>query len=377
MALSVHTVDAVVVGGGIMGCATAYYLRRAGVSRVAVIERDSLCSGSTGRCAGGFRQQFPTVDECRLAKDSIGMIETLTDELGYDMEVRQGGYLVLSYTEEHAKDAKEKIAMQNGIGIPVRWMEVPEIESFAPWLNSDEGFVGAAFCPTDGTLNPFKMTYAYAKKFQNLGGEIYQHTEVKEIKALPGGGFKTVTTEGEFSSPLLFNCAGAYSAKIGDMLGHAIPIVPLAREKIITEPVKYFQPFLCNSPLHTLHFNQTEHGSFLMSCANMSIKQRGDLRNTWRFTQETADAVARLLPVLKKVRILRQWAGYYETTPDGKPFIGGIEGIKGFYQSAGYNGHGLMLAPAATKAIVDEALGNAVPQWYSAFNMARVEKKAN
>lgn len=375
MAGPVHAVGAIVIGGGIMGCTAAYYLLKSGIRNVAVLERYSVCSGSTGRCAGGFRQQFPTIDECRLAKESVKIIEGIEDELGADVEFNQGGYLVLSYTEEHAKDAKKKIAMQQSIGIPVRWMEVPEIEQMAPWLNGDEGFLGAAWCPTDGTLNPFKMTFAYANKVKQLGGRIYQDTEVTGIDVLPSGGFTVHTANGDFGSELLFNCAGAFSAKIGGMLGREIPIVPLAREKIITEPVKFFQPFLCNSPLHTLHFNQTRHGSFLMSCQNMRLKQRSDLRNTWRFTEETADAVSRLLPVLRNVRILRQWAGYYETTKDGKPFIGGIEGLSGFWQTAGFNGHGLMLAPAASKALVNKALGKKVPEWFSAFDMARIDKK--
>jgi len=367
------TADAVVIGGGMMGCATAYYLAKAGVRNVVLLEKYSVCSGSTGRCAGGFRQQFPTAPEVQLAMDSIRKLETLQEELEADFEFRQGGYLVLSYTEEHAVSAKETIAMQQELGLPVVWQTPEEISQMAPWLNREEGYVGGAWCPTDGVLNPFKLNFAFADAFRRLGGTIRQYTPVTGIGALAGGSYAVHTPEEAIAAGLLVNCTGAYSAEIGEMLGHPIPVVPLAREKIVTEPVRFFQPFLCNSPLHTLHFNQTKHGSFLMSCANMSIKQRGDFKNTWRFTQETAEAVRRLVPCLAKVKILRQWAGFYETTADGKPFIGGIEGLENYAQTLGYNGHGMMLAPAAAAAVVDGVLGKEVPDWYPAFAMSRLE----
>jgi len=105
----------------------------------------------------------------------------------------------------------------------------------------------------------------------------------------------------------------------------------------------------------------------------MSIKQRHDLKNTWRFSQETADAVRRIVPALGKLKILRQWSGYYETTPDGKPLIGGIEGLKGYAMAVGFNGHGMMLAPAVGKAIVNYSLGESLPEWFEAFNIKRLK----
>ena len=367
------TANAVVIGGGIMGCATAYYLEKAGLKNVVLLERNIVCSGSTGRCAGGFRQQFPTVPECQMAKESVDMIKKLEVELDSDIEYNEGGYLVLAYTEEQLADAREKIAMQNELGIDVRWMEVDEIVEMAPWLNKDEGFIGASFCPSDGILNPFKLTMAYADAFKKLGGSIMQHTDVEDITIQANMGYTVHTNEGDISTDLLFNCTGAHSDKIGQMLGYDIPVIALAREKIVTEPVKLFQPFLCHSPLHTVHFNQTKNGNFLMSCANMSIKQRHDLKNTWRFSQETADAVRRIVPALGKLKILRQWSGYYETTPDGKPLIGGIEGLKGYAMAVGFNGHGMMLAPAVGKAIVNYSLGESLPEWFEAFNIKRLK----
>lgn len=367
-----NSAQTVIIGGGVMGLATAYYLAKNGMKDLVVIEKNTVCSGSSGRCAGGFRQQFPTVPEVQMAMDSIKLLEKLEAELEAEFEFRQGGYLVLSYDDDHATKTQETMAMQQSLGLDVVWKSHSQIASMAPWLNTEEGFIGGAFCQTDGVLNPFKMVSAYEKAFLRLGGKVYSNSEVKKITKLVDDSFIVHTDEHNISCSILINCCGAFGKRIGEMLGIDVPVVPLAREKIVTEPVKFFQPFLCHSPLHTLHFNQTSHGSFLMSCANMAIKQRGDLKNTWRFTHETALAVSRLLPALSKVKIVRQWAGFYETTPDGQPFIGKVNGLKNYYQNLGYNGHGLMLAPASGLAVAADILGLEVPSWYSTFAMDRL-----
>ena len=364
------TADAVVIGGGAIGAATAWYLEKYGVKKVILLERGEILSGSTGRCAGGFRHQFPTVPECLMAKDSLAKIAVLQEELNEDFEYNKGGYLVLSYTEKDAEEAKKKIAMQNQLGIRVRWMEPDEIEQMAPWINRSEGYLGAAWGPDDGMVNPFKFTLAFIHAFQRKGGMVFCHTPVVSIHH-HAGTFDVGTSSGSVNTPLLFNCTGAYSRRIGDMLGIDIPVTPLAREKIVTEPLKPLQPFLCNSPRHVLHFNQTKNGNFLMSCANLSIRQRTDLKNTWLFAQETAEAVRRLVPALGKVKILRQWAGFYETTPDGKPLIGSFDGLDGYEMAVGFNGHGMMMAPGAGSAIVKQALGEPVPDWFDSFPTTR------
>ncbi len=373
MVVKRQTAQAVIIGGGVMGLATAYYLAKNGMQDVVVVEKNTVCSGSSGRCAGGFRQQFPTVPEVQMAMDSVKLLETLEDELDYEFEFRQGGYLVLSYNEEHAAQAKKTMAMQQEVGLGVEWKNHSQIVDMAPWLNTDEGFTGAAWCPTDGVVNPFKMVFAYEHAFTRLGGKVYPHNEVKNITRIADDNFIVHTDKHEIFCSMLINCTGAFGKRIGAMLGVNIPVVPMAREKIITERVKFFQPFLCHSPLHTLHFNQTQCGSFLMSCANLHIKQRDDLKNTWRFTHETASAVGRLVPALKNIKIVRQWAGFYEATPDGQPYLGKIDGLKNYYQNLGYNGHGLMLAPSAGSALAAQILGNEVPVWYDTFAMNRLQ----
>lgn len=366
------TFDAIVIGGGIVGSATAYYLERAGIEKVAMIERGGLCDGSTGKCAGGFRQQFPTVSECMLAMQSCKIMSSLSEELGEDIEFNQGGYLTLAYTEEQMKIAKEKISMHRDLGIDVSWLDVQEIRSMAPWLNEKEGFLGASFCQTDGVVNSVKMSLAYARAAKNYGCELHLYSEATGIKVNSDRTFTIYTSNNNFNTKLLYICTGAYSAKIGRMLGFEIPVVPLAREKMITAPIEFFQPFLCVSPFHELHFNQTPNGSFYMSCGKNLIK-RSEPSITHAFAQATRSAIARLVPKLAQVNIICHWSGLYETTPDGKPFIGKISKYEGLHIAAGFNGHGLMLAPAAAKELVSCSLGKKAPEWFDSFNIMRLK----
>jgi len=367
--------DIAVVGGGIMGCSTAYYLAKAQVGKVILIEQNALGSGSTGSCAGGFRQQFPTIAECQLAKESVDILSGLEAELDYDFKFRQGGYLILSYSEEESNKMLTQIRMQQGLGIPAAWLTTKEIVSMAPWLNADEGFVGASWCPTDGVLDPGLLTQGYAGKFAERGGIICSDTPVRCILR-QGKNFVLRSDRQSIHAGFLVNCTGAYSGRFGLMLGLDIPVRAVAKEKMSTEPLPLTQPFLCNSSKHGLHFCQNSSGSYLMSCSKIDRAEADDLRITQQFAQATSAAIRQLVPGLATARVLRQWAGFYEITPDGLPLIGNAEGIDNYAQSVGFNGHGTMLAPAAARALAASIIGKTLPEWFSAFAMSRLQAQS-
>lgn len=370
MVISKKIADAVVIGGGIMGCSAAYYLLKAGVRDVILVERGELCAGSTGKCAGGVRQRFPSLPETLLAKESLEILANVSKELSADVEYRKGGYLDLIYTHEEEKIAKDQMAWQRGLGIDIEWLTVEKIKKFAPWLNEEDGFRGAVYCPSDGMLNPIKLTKAYALAINRMNGDFRLYTSVTNITRKESE-FKINTTNGEIVSKLLVNCTGTYAPDIGEMIGYKIPIKAVTREKLLTESVDFIQSFLCNSLLHKMHFNQLDNGCFMMGCATTN---NTNMQTTKNFKDVTVSAFSSLVPNLSKIKIIRHWAGYYENTPDGKPFIGGINGINGYGHSIGFNGHGLMLAPAATKACVQYLLNQKTPEWFSTFDIARLKQ---
>ncbi|RLF62510.1 MAG: FAD-binding oxidoreductase, partial [Thermoplasmata archaeon] len=177
----IEKADVVIVGGGVNGCALAYELSSRGVE-VAVIERKHLAAGATGRCGAGIRQQWSAKENAALAIESVKIFEHLEEELGSNIGLRQGGYLIAIHDEEDMKQAEKNVEMQRSLGLDVSILESDEINDVVPILDV-EGMnaIGATFCPTDGHADPFKTTHAYANAAMRKGAKIYKFTEVQDI----------------------------------------------------------------------------------------------------------------------------------------------------------------------------------------------------
>ena len=150
-----RTADIVIIGGGVVGSALAYELTLRGANNIIILEKSYISSGSTGRCGAGVRQQWGLEMNCRLAKGSVDKFETLSEELDYDIEFRQGGYLVLAHTDSQVAQFEKNIALQNSVGIPSRFVSREEAREICPPINTNS-FIKATYCPTDGHANPFK-----------------------------------------------------------------------------------------------------------------------------------------------------------------------------------------------------------------------------
>jgi sarcosine oxidase subunit beta len=172
----------VIIGAGISGCSIAYNLAVKGVKDIIVLDKSYLTSGSTGRCGAGIRQQWGTKMNCLLAKASIEFFESAKETLEYegDIEFKQEGYLLVSSSEEEDEEFRKNVELQQSLGIPSRKITKEEAKEIVPHLNTDV-INGAAFCKTDGHLNPFKMTDAYYQAAKRLGVKFYFYEEVKDI----------------------------------------------------------------------------------------------------------------------------------------------------------------------------------------------------
>ncbi|HCX78443.1 MAG TPA: FAD-dependent oxidoreductase, partial [Firmicutes bacterium] len=207
--MSKNTAEVVIIGGGISGCATAYYLAKLGVTDIVVIEKDFLASGSTGRCGAGVRQQWGLKMNVLLSKESIKAYETLNEELdtGLDIEFKQEGYLMLAYTEKMVEQYKKNVALQKALGIEVELITSEEAKEIVPYLNT-EGLLAATFCPTDGHINPFITTNSYAEAARRLGVRILTFTEVTGIDVEKGRVVAVETTKGKIFTNKVLNAAG-------------------------------------------------------------------------------------------------------------------------------------------------------------------------
>ena len=350
--MMIKNADIVIIGGGVIGCSIAYNLSKLGAEDIVLLEKNTLASGSTGRCGAGIRQQFGTKMNCILARESIKIFENLSEELDYDIELNQGGYLILAYTEKEVNQFKKNVALQQSLGIDSKFITVKEAKEIAPPLNT-EGVLAATFCSTDGHADPFKTNFAYAEAAKRLGVKIYTFTEVKEIETKNNRVVAVNTDKGKIFTSIVVNAAGGYSGVIGKMAGLDLPVYSQRHQILITEPVdSLFRPMLMSFS-HNFYCQQTPHGSIIMGFGDPNEPKGYNINSSWQFAREMAQKMTAVVPLLKEVSMVRQWAGLYNVSPDAQPILGEHPKMSGFYMAIGFSGHGFMLAPITSKLIAE------------------------
>lgn len=345
-----RTAEIVIVGGGVNGAACAYNLARRGMKNIVVLEKGYPGCGATGRCGGGIRQQWGLDENISLAHESVKLYEGLSEELGFNVFFRQGGYLMLVHDEEEHNLVKTTIPRQNALGVPTRLLDPKEIAELAPGLNLD-GTIAGAYCPTDGTAYPYAVLWGYAEAARKLGAKIYLRTEVQSIAPLPSGGFEIKTNNATFHAPRLLNVAGARTRDIARMLDINVPTHPVCHEIAVTEPLKPFLEPMVISVKKGFYFSQSLRGEVVGGIGDDHEIESHSNKSSAKFLFKYASALREAFPALGRARIIRQWAGSYDMSPDHRPIVGGVDGVDGYYHACGFSGHGFMLAPIVSKLL--------------------------
>lgn len=275
-----------IVGGGIIGCAIAYFLGKLGESSIILFEKSYLSSGATGRCGGGIRQQWSSRENVRLAKRSVKFFERFEEELGVDIEYRQGGYLLLAFNEKEVEQFERNVQMQRNEGLNVEVLTKREVKKRYPFINTN-GLKMATFCQKDGHANPHKATFAFANAAKDFGIKIYTREEVLDIQK-ERGNYRIITNKGEYICEVLVNAAGPWSKEIGKMMGVELPTESFRHQIFVTEPVEYFFPFMAISFSKNFYMRQTLHGNFIMGQGDKDEKPGINRNVTFRFEKEMA-----------------------------------------------------------------------------------------
>ncbi len=341
-----NSAEVVIIGGGISGCSIAYNLAKKGVNNIVVLEKNYICSGSTGRCGAGVRMQWGTEMNWKIAKKSIEFFENANEILEYDRDVdfKQSGYLLVADTEKEVDQFKRNIEVQHDCGVPSRLLTLDEAREIVPHLNTDV-LKGAAFCGRDGFLNPFKTTDAYYKAAKRLGVEFNTFTEAVGFKVESGKITGVETTKGFISTNIVVNAANAYAKNLCDMIDMDIPVYSERHQILVTEPVEPMQGPMVMSFGLNFYVQQSPEGSFIMGRGDTNEPRDLRVTSSWHFVEEMAKTVNMVLPPISKLRMVRQWAGLYNMTPDKQPIYDKAENVEGFYLAAGYSGHGFMFGP--------------------------------
>lgn len=369
--------NVVIIGGGIVGCAISYELAKRGVKDIVLVERSYLTSGATGRCGAGVRQQWGTEMNLRLSIGSVKRFETLKEELGYDKDIEfvQTGYFMPAYTEKQVDQFKKNIELQRKFGLKVDFLSPNEARKIVPIVSLD-GLLGATFCDKDGHCNPFQVTYAYAEAAKRLGVNINTFTEVIGIKT---NGYEVkcvITNKGNIDCDIIINSAGGWSQVIGQMAGVKIPTYSERHQILVTEPIEpLFRPMVM-SFYHNFYTQQEPNGSILMGFGDSNEPKDYNMGHTYKFLMNVTKVVIDVLPSLKKTRLLRQWSGLYNISPDKTPIIGEAPNLKGFYVACGFSGHGFMIAPMTSTLLAQMICGEdpSIPEVKSKLDLGRFDR---
>ena len=350
--------DIVIIGGGITGCALAFELAKRGRKDILLVEKGYLTSGATGRCGAGIRQQWGTVLNATLSRDSTRIFEHLEEYTGYsgNCGLNQGGYLIVAYTEGEWAQFQKNLDLQHSLGIDVQKLDPKGAKELVPHLNT-EGLYGATFCQTDGHADPFHCTFAYAKAAEKLGVEIATYTEVTGLRMNGDKIAGVETSNGYVEAGMVINAAGFNASKITQMVGLDVPVLPERHQIIITEPVNHIQGPMVISFHYHIYCQQTPHGSFIMGIGDPAEPVGYNIKSSVKFLEDCATQITSVLPILKDIRIVRQWAGLYDMSPDRNPIIDEMKGVSGLYTVAGFSGHGFMVAPKTAIIIAQHLTG--------------------
>ncbi len=364
--------EVVIIGGGITGCGVAYNLAKKGLTDVVLVEKNYLASGATGRCGGGIRQQFTTEWNIKLAMESVKKFEKMNEELGIDIEYEQGGYLIIAVEENEVKEFKKNVKLQNKLGLDSKFISPSEAKEIVPYLN-EEDILGATFCQSDGHAYPFRVVGGYAKRAEEMGVEINRFTEVKSIKKENGEIKSVMTNRGEIKTNIVVNAAGGYSREIGKMVGVKMPNKPFRHEILATERYKHILDPMIISFKYGIYFSQQRHGEIVGGIGDPDEPSSYNIKSSLKFVERFTSVLGKILPAFKNLNIVRQWAGFYDVTPDAQPILGYTEGVDTLIQANGYSGHGFMVAPKVTELIAELIVDGKTSLPIDELNLKRFE----
>ncbi|MCL2367114.1 MAG: FAD-binding oxidoreductase [Oscillospiraceae bacterium] len=369
--------DVVIVGGGIIGCSVAFELAKRGRKDVLVIEREYLTSGATGRCGAGIRQQWGSVLNATLAVESTHIFENLEEYTGYDRScgLNQGGYLLVAYTEKEWAQFQKNLQVQHSVGVDSYAVDLDGIKEIVPHINT-EGMLGACFCAKDGHADPFHCTYAYARGAQRMGVDIETYTTVTGFGVENGRISAVETSKGTVKANVVINCTGGYAAQMAALVGDELPITPERHQILITEPVAHIMNPMVMSLHRHFYVQQTPHGSVIMGIGDPTEPVSHNIRSSWQYLEHNAWLVTQTLPAFRSLRVVRQWGGSYDMSPDRNPIINEAADARGFISVAGFSGHGFMVAPRTAILLANHLTGQEDSLDIQRFSVERYETGA-
>jgi sarcosine oxidase subunit beta len=367
--------DVVIIGAGIHGLATAYYLgKRHGVKKIALLDKGYLGSGNSGRNTAILRSNYRTPEGIPFYDASVKLYEQMSQELGWNVLFSQCGHLTLAHTDSSLTGLRVRAENNQVLGVDSKLIFPDEIKRMVPAIDITRRarfpIMAALYHPPGGVIRHDAVVWGYARACDRMDIEIHPYTEVTGIRVEKGRALSVATTRGNVAAGAVLNVTAGWASTISKMAGVPLPIVSHQLQACVTEPLKPFlDKVIVSATLH-VYVNQTDKGELVLG-AEIDPYQSYSMRSTLPTLEQIAGHTLDLFPQLHGLRILRQWAGVCDMTPDYAPIIGRAEEVENFYMDVGWGTYGFKAGPIAGQCTAELIATGKTPALIQAFSPGR------
>jgi sarcosine oxidase subunit beta len=364
--------DVVIIGGGAHGLATAYYLtKNHGVKDIAILEKSYMGSGGSGRNTTIIRSNYRTPEGAEFYRESVRLYEELSQDLNYNTMFSQHGHLTLAHSDRGMIVSAERAEVNQILGIDSRVVGRDEVKEICPQIHLDGAFPvqGALYHPPGGIIRHDAVVWGYARGADRGGAEIHQGVEVTGIDVAAGRVTGVQTNRGAIACETVVACTAGWSTQIAEMAGVRLPIWTTILQACVTEPVKPFlDTIIVSGQLH-IYVSQTDRGEFLMG-SGVEPYPTFSSTGTFPFLEELCAYMLELFPQLAGTKILRQWTGLCDMTPDFSPVMG-VTPVDGFIVDCGWGTYGFKASPIVGTTIAELVATKNTPRLIEPFKLER------
>jgi sarcosine oxidase subunit beta len=366
--------DVVIIGGGVHGLAAAYYLAaNHGISNVAVLDKGYIGGGGSGRNTAILRSNYLTPEGVRFYERSMDLYRGLAADLNFNVMFARRGHLTLAHNDGSLRTMRWRAEVNKLQGVDSGVIGPDEIKRLVPYMDVSAGarypILGALYHPPGGIIRHDAVVWGYARGADARGVHIHQDTEVTGIDVARGKVTGVRTSRGPVSAPVVLNCTAGWSTLICDMAGVRVPVQTFPLQAAVTEPVRPFLGAVVVSGSLHVYVSQTDRGELVFG-ASVDPYPSYSMRGSLDFIEGLAGHVLELMPSLARLRLLRQWAGLCDMTPDFSPIMGPTP-VDGFLVDIGWGTYGFKAGPVSGEAMAATIAAGKPPPLIAPFGLDR------
>ena len=366
--------DVVIIGGGAHGLACAYYLAKDhGITNVAVLDKRYIGSGGSGRNTTIIRSNYLTPEGVRFYDESVKLYEQMSVELDFNVMFSQRGHLTLAHTDGDVRTMRRRAEVNQLQGVDSRLIWPEEIKRLCPPIDVSEHprypILAALYHPPGGIIRHDAVVWGYAHQADASGIHIHQMTEVTGIKVIDGHVAGVETSRGPIKTGMVLNATAGWCTTIANMAGVKLPVTTFPLQACVTEPLKPFLDVIIVSGSLHVYVSQSDRGELVMG-ASVDPFASYSMHGSLTFVEGIASHMLELFPSLHHVRVLRQWAGLCDMTPDYSPIMG-VTPVEGFLVDVGWGTYGFKASPVSGKRMAELIATGETPDLLKPFRLSR------